>query len=380
MSAPQAIEKSPVPGEWFEDEFIDSINPADLVYFLLNVGDGDAQLVLLPERDGHRDVIVVDIASYSKICSLLSALQGADLIPAGDDLLITLVVATHPHKDHIGGMSKLLRNYHVEELWEPGYFLPTRAFLEMSSAAEDGRVTVVLPTSGLQRRFGPLVQLTVLAPSVAFRSRFDTYGVTINDSSLTLMIEYPSVKVAQGYRERTELKGTRGQRILLGADAQTASWAQVEIDFPALHSGNSWLAGQIRHRRGADHLKADVFKIPHHASKRGINLELVERVAPKLSLVSCAADSPSYHFPHDLAQEILREARQPTAGQGTTRRTDHQLGIYYTSDVYIDDDESQKPLGSIAIVLGEDRRDRQLWRLCDSPTAPINFSGAARLF
>ena len=52
MAAP-----SPVPSDHFtESEFFGDIDPQDLVYFLVNVGDGDGQLVVLPaERDGQSD-------------------------------------------------------------------------------------------------------------------------------------------------------------------------------------------------------------------------------------------------------------------------------------------------------------------------------------
>lgn len=385
MSAPNAI---PLADVHFppagSDEFINSIRATDLVYFLLNVGDGDAQLILLPEQeDGEgetsRELIVVDIASYSKMRQLVEALQEKTLLPQDDNLIFSVAVATHPHRDHIAGMEKFLRKYRVKELWEPGYILATRAFMGMSRAAEDESVTVVLPSSGYYRRFGRLVQLTVLAPAIGLRHRFDTYGVEINDSSLTLMVEYPRAQVVQEHHKRAELKNTRGQRLLLGADAQTASWAQVAIDFPTLHSQRAWLARQIRERQGADHLRADIFKVPHHASKRGMNLELVERVSPRYSLVSCDRDAPSYRFPHDLAQEILREARQPTAVSGAQRSADHELGIHYTSDVYTDASGTDQPLGSIALVMGPGRRERALWRLCDTVKDRVDVSKAVKI-
>ena len=41
-------------------DFAKDVEPDDLVYFLLNVGDGDTQLILLPEVRGLRQAVVVD--------------------------------------------------------------------------------------------------------------------------------------------------------------------------------------------------------------------------------------------------------------------------------------------------------------------------------
>ena len=97
--------------------------PDALVYFLLNVGDGDTQLLLLPpdSNDGVRRLVVVDVATTKKLPDLIETLHEVD-VPHGNGVKrliqrpgapgqIRLVVATHPHFDHIGGMGELLSKY-----------------------------------------------------------------------------------------------------------------------------------------------------------------------------------------------------------------------------------------------------------------------------
>jgi hypothetical protein len=113
---------------------------------------------------------------------------------------------------------------------------------------------------------------------------------------------------------------------VLGADAQTTAWAQATVDFPQFHPQCG--AGTFAPPAGGpdDLLHADVLKVSHHASKHGINLELVERMAPQLALISSLGGGGTYGFRHALATEALREAAQPTASRGTLRKPDHDLG------------------------------------------------------
>ena len=54
---------------------------------------------------------------------------------------------------------------------------------------------------------------------------------------------------------------------------------------------------------GCDMLRANVLKVSHHGSKHGVNLELVERMAPDLTLISSVPGKGKYGFPHTVAQD-----------------------------------------------------------------------------
>jgi beta-lactamase superfamily II metal-dependent hydrolase len=375
-------------------DFAAACRPTDLVYFLVNVGDGDAQLIVLPEDlPGNRQAIVVDVSSARKVIGLVDQLEDIGLLPrrpAGGRFPI--VVGTHPHGDHIGGMAAFVRRFRDEigEYWQPGYYLPTKSFLNTQRELEPDPgpphrpgVPVVLPTSGTVRYLANTA-ISVLAPSVALRNRFDTYGVEINDASITLMVEYPANRVVEDYeqvpddltaaRVRRRLPARKATRLLFGADAQTASWSHVAVDFPALRPSQSWIARELHRRRGADHLRADIFKIPHHASKHGVNLELVERVAPKYCLVSSVGGGGSYNFPHTVALDMIREARQAIAASGASRSDDWDLGIHYTAGT----DSNGTPLGTIGVIVGPRRQAIQLWRFGDAANDLVSLMASPR--
>jgi beta-lactamase superfamily II metal-dependent hydrolase len=361
-------------------------DPDALVYFLLNVGDGDTQLLLLPpdSNDHVRRLVIVDVATPGKLPALIEALSAAGLIQApGSTGQIRLLVATHPHFDHIGGMTDLLERYNgpsacIDQFWEPGYYFPTPSFHNLMLALESSPwIRRLQPTAGT-RLILDWVRLTVLGPGIGLRNRFDTYGVEINDSSLTIMVDYPATHLfaesSSGERTNRRAAPQPSRRLLLGADAQFRSWAQTTVDFPDLQqSYNPALAKELRTAVGRDYLKADLFKLSHHASKHGINLELMERVGAPIALISSVAGGGKYGFPHQLAMEAAREARQATTTKGTARDTDQQLGIHLTGAEL----DSGVPAGSIAAVISRlPGRPIRLFRLGDAPRTPIDLAAA----
>jgi hypothetical protein len=363
---------APVPASSFSPgDFVAEVAAEDIVYFLLNVGDGDTQVILLPESRGVRRALVVDVATTGKLPRLVEDLAATPLFPIGSRFAI--VVGTHPHDDHIRGMAEFIDRFGdlIDEYWEPGYYHPTQAFFETMRALEDRGIRQLQPTSGTTRFLGT-GKVTVLAPAIGLRNRFDSYGVEVNNASLSLMLESPASRFVERDGERSYVRRPDTNRLLLGADAQTLSWGQVLQDFPQLVAESSPVAKLLDEARGSDPLRADVFKIPHHASKRGVSLELVEAVAPKLCLVSSVGGGGKYNFPHVVSMEAIREAMQPIGSTGGTRLDDHLINIHHTHGV----DTDGRHLGSIGLVMSPSGRDRRLWRFRDEAGADVRLGDA----
>jgi beta-lactamase superfamily II metal-dependent hydrolase len=373
-----------------------------LVYFLLNVGDGDTQLLLLPpdSNDQIRRLIIVDVATAKKLPKLIEALHDVEVpsksggaVPLieepGSQRQIRLLVATHPHADHIGGMSDLLNKYNdangcIDQFWEPGYYFPSPTFHDLMTQLETSPwIRRLQPTSGTTC-YIDAVKVTVLGPGVGLRTRFDTYGVDVNDASITLMVEYPA---AQMYAESDPSRNgqnrrfinRRNWRLLLGADAQFTSWAQSTVDFPDLkQTQNPVLANELRVARGnRDYLSTDMFKLSHHASKHGVSLELLERAGASYAFVSSVSGGGSYNFPHALAIDAAREARQAIAKNDAPRQSDHDLGIHATGGVL--GGRGRPALGSIAALIPQHPRPQgkiRIFRLTDEPEENIDLAKA----
>ena len=358
--------------------------PDALVYFLCNVGDGDAQVILLPTvaPETQRQIVVVDAARVRKVPGLLRALEAAQLVSLqpgqpGEEDAIALVVASHPHQDHIGGMVELLEEFgdRIAEFWDPGYFHAIPAYFRMMAALEDRpNIVYAQPTSGLRRWIGE-VAISVLAPSVQLRNRYDSYGTEINDASISLRLEFPVsrfLEARQDIEEGNPIPATRAASLILGGDAQTLSWAYVLADFPLLRKSETPAAKAIAAAQSnVDLLKSQVFKVSHHASKHGINLELVERISSNLTLVSSVGGGGEFNFPHTVTQELIREALDPTTDNPRPHPADFELGIFYTADT-----DPQGPLGSIALVLSP--TTCTMWRFGDTSGGAIDLTKARK--
>ena len=363
-------------------DFVQSCKATDLVYLVVNVGDGDTQLLLLPEdKAGHRRCIVVDCIRAKKLFALIDSLVKEELLGQAQPLL-TLVVATHPHDDHISGMAALLRRFgagDIGELWEPGYYHTSPAYLEMMAELEDLDLLHLQPSSGTVRFLGR-TRFTVLAPGTQLRNRFDSYGVNINDASLALKVDYPMARTIERNADRTYVKLPTTQTLILGADSQTMSWSQVLVDFPQLGAAKTAVSTALRRSRGTEPLSAQVFKVPHHGSKHGLNLELVEAIKPAVSIVSSVKQGGRYHFPHEVMQAALREAIDPVSSTpGKQHRPDDQLNILYTGSELLDAaGNSVGPLGTVGMLIGAGGR-REIFRFGDAPTQNVDLGQGRKL-
>jgi len=98
------------------------------VHFI-DVGQEDAILIDRGETD-----ILVDGGPAS--ASVLAYLQGQGV----ED--IDLLVATHPHADHIGGLPDVLAQYQVNKIWASGDTATSQTYQNLATALAAEGATV----------------------------------------------------------------------------------------------------------------------------------------------------------------------------------------------------------------------------------------------
>jgi beta-lactamase superfamily II metal-dependent hydrolase len=224
----------------------------ELEVHFIDVGNADCILV----RQGEHNMLIDsgDVGAYNDI---------VDYLNRHNVKKFDLVIATHPHADHIGEMADIIQNFPIDRFvmsyMPTGKEPTTNVYLSMLEALDERNVPVDEAQPGKTYTLGT-ARLQILAP--------------ISESS-----DPNAMSVV------TRL--TFGDRAFLFTGD-----AEEEVEREIL-------------TRGFD-VKADVLKAGHHGSKTSSSDPFVRAVAPSYAVITCG-EGNSYQHPHDEALERLED-------------------------------------------------------------------------
>ncbi len=258
--------------------------PGALRVTFLDVGQGDAALIELPDGD----VWLIDAGGHPNARSLAAASAPATAISraltaSGHDR-IDLAVLSHPHPDHYLGLAAI--SVPIGELWSAAEHAPAIAahggalpsFGRIADALASRGTRLVHPPIGVARsqagvelvvwapRYQPIAGGPILSGADPVRS--------VNDNSLVIAIHY------------------RGRALLFTGDVE----AEGEELLVAAGIG-----------------PADVVKVPHHGSPTSSSSALIDATRPAIAVISCGRGNP-FGFP---SRDVL--ARWQAAGARIAR-------------------------------------------------------------
>jgi len=295
------------------------IQSQDLVIHVLNVGFGDNILIEFPaDSEGQRSYGLVDCRNSVKTRRYLNKLM--EIRPGRSQL--AFVCATHPHLDHISGIKPLLTSnkYRPAEFWDSGFRHNSDTYHKVLKTLLHERIKVVRVSSGMEWYFSK-VQITALAPSVSLRNRYTTYGVDMNNGSIVLRLEHRREDMllmrSREYTGNASLEAERqaGRSVvILAGDAEFDSWAQIAYEFPRLERTTKHVTLV---KRMVNYLACSVVKVAHHGSMHSTPLDVYEKMAPELAIVSTEQEVSAKKmdgekwerglFPHQSAILALKE-------------------------------------------------------------------------
>lgn len=228
-------------------------------FHFIDVGQADSILIITPNRKS----ILVDTGVTRAGTPIINKLNAEGVTE------IDLLVATHPHADHIGGMQSIVSQYDTKEIMMSSYIATTKTFENLLDEIANQGKSITQAKPGLVRNIDG-VELEVLG--------VDTLPKDANNSSIVIKVTYGETD------------------LILTGDAES----KVE---------------QIILNEYGDKLDAEILKLGHHGSDTSTSDNFLDAVDPDIAVISVGTNN-KYGHP---SQSILTKLTDKLI---TTYRTD----------------------------------------------------------
>ncbi|MEG6523166.1 ComEC/Rec2 family competence protein [Desulfotomaculum sp. 1211_IL3151] len=186
---------------------------------------------------------------------------------------LQVVIGTHPHEDHIGGMDDVIKHFSVEQIYLPKVNHATETYQDVLRAMKAKNIKATAASGGQSFTLGD-ARVEILAPN---SSSYEE----LNDYSIVSKISFGETA------------------FLLTGDAGILSEQEMIT-------------------KGYD-LRANVLKVGHHGSYTATGEKFLKAVNPQVAVISVAAKN-DYGHPHREILERLKTSKvevYQTAQQGT---------------------------------------------------------------
>lgn len=232
------------------------IQPRKLEVTAIDVGQGDSLLVVSPEG---RTMLIDGGGSLGPVHGEFDF--GEDVVAPylwsrGIEHL-DVVVLTHAHSDHIGGLPRIVQNFHPAELWV-GINPASHALQQLYEAAMNNHTAIVTHVAGDQI-FWSGTNIRVLSPPPDWQPSKDA-----NNDSLALLVRYGESSA------------------LLAGDLEKKMEQFIARESPA----------------------ANLLKVDHHGSSTSTTPELLAAVHPEFAVISVGYQNSFGHPRHDVLERL----------------------------------------------------------------------------
>ena len=258
----------------------------------INVGYGDAVFVQELLESGTRYSMLIDSGDLS----VGKPYPGSKRISASQFLKrqgisrIDLLVVSHLHLDHTGGLASLLPGITVGELWSN--YLPDRALWEAAPAGNDNFSN---GANCLLKSIGVFTQALSQMKKMGTRFRFIGHDALVHP--------FPAGKLCMRISPGKEELLSRQKEIFDHALQGNPDGEELEeldyfinntsirvrilygkrvIDLPGDACGDYWASKSIS--------KCDMMKLPHHGHRDSLTPKLLGELSPEYAVISVSND------------------------------------------------------------------------------------------
>lgn len=254
-----------------------------LTVHFLDVGQGDAALIIGPTGK----TVLVDGGPPSHTASFTARVAALVKGP------LDLVVMSHPHLDHLGGLVEVIDRVGAKRFLDPGFDHPSKSYAELLEFL-NGKADVLNPErdpddpdSAVTIGLGEGASITVLWPRRPVEPFLSDTRSDPNSNSIVFRLQHGGVS------------------FLFSGDAEAVTEERL-----------------LREEKIRD---VTVLKVAHHGGRHSSTEDFLEVVKPKYAVISSGSDN-DYGHPSREALERLTEVGAKVF------RTDLQGEVIATSD------------------------------------------------
>ena len=241
----------------------------NMVTHFIDVGQGDCILIQVNSKN-----LLIDSGTSDSKEKLVRYLKNNNITK------LDYIVATHPHDDHIGGMSSIIKTFQVDKFYAPKITATSQAFEDMIIALKRKNLKINIAKPNVLLDLGPNTSCVMLSPN-------KTNYKDINNYSCAIKVSY------------------KNSTYLFTGDIEKLAEEEL-LD-------NHY------------NLKAQVLKVAHHGSNSSSSEEFLNSVSPEIAIISCGA-SNSYGHPNKETTDKFKKLNC------TVYRTDLDKNIILISD------------------------------------------------
>lgn len=248
-------------------ETADPVDGAKLKVHYIDVGQGDSEFLELP----NGQTMLIDAGNPENGSDIVSYIKGLG------HSKIDYLIATHPHSDHIGGMTTVVNSLDIGKIYMPKVAQTTKVYENLLTSISSKGLKVNTAKSGINLLKAGKINIDMIAPCASSYQDLNQYSAVI-------MITYGD------------------NRFLFMGDAGNVSEAQITAN-----------------------VKADVIKVGHHGSNTASSESFLKKVSPKYAVIEVGKGN-SYGHPTSATLTKLQNIG------AQIYRTDKDGTIVFTSD------------------------------------------------
>jgi len=225
---------------------VKEITNAPLAIYFLNVGQAESILI-----KSNNEYMLIDAGNNNDGKKLVNFFKSLDIEE------FKIVVGTHAHEDHIGGLDNIIKNFKIENFYMPSDTTTTTTFLEVLNALEKKKIKFQTPDIGTKLILGDS-EIEVIS--------IKENQEDLNDTSIVLKLTYKNISI--------------------------------------LFTGD--ITSNTEKELLNKNIESTVLKVAHHGSKYSNSAQFLRKVNPSFAVISCGNNN-EYGHPHQVVLEKLEK-------------------------------------------------------------------------